>query len=294
METNPLIQLLGKQKHISKLAHGYIFSSADSEQLRHDILSLAQSVLCSETKDKLDLPCGHCHNCQVYAANNHPDIKNVGLDNDTLGVDDVREISEFIVKTSQLSGHKLVIIHNAESMTENASNALLKTLEEPTQNSYIWLLVKHKSSLMATILSRCQFIDVPSLSKADVKAQFSEVPDYLIGFANGAVSNLTKWQQNEVEDFEQIYRCFVAWLKFQQPDFELIKLVEADALYIKFLLYLFERRIRQLVLKAEFTSKGQQALIVLNQYKQSVQLIKGQNQKLALTSLLVELATLIK
>ena len=71
-------------------------------------------------------------------------------------IDQVRSLSDFIVHTSHSGGAKIVIINDAHNLNINSANALLKTLEEPTSNSYLFLVTELPGSLPATIRSRCQ------------------------------------------------------------------------------------------------------------------------------------------
>ncbi|WP_088328397.1 DNA polymerase III subunit delta' [Lacimicrobium sp. SS2-24] len=104
--------------------------------------------------------CGTCQSCQLFAANSHPDFYQIQSDKQ-IGVDDIRQAGTKLSGMAQLSGAKVQIIHQAHTMTESASNALLKTLEEPGQETYI-LLTSHKPErLLATILSRCEKIRLP-------------------------------------------------------------------------------------------------------------------------------------
>jgi DNA polymerase-3 subunit delta' len=89
------------------------------------------------------------------ASHNHPDHLTVQLTGTSVGVDQIRAVSRMFEKTAQLADNQTVIIEDADKMTEAASNALLKTLEEPSNNSFIILLVKDVQRLLPTIISRC-------------------------------------------------------------------------------------------------------------------------------------------
>jgi DNA polymerase-3 subunit delta' len=80
-------------------------------------------------------------------------------------VDQVRELVAFVVQTAQLGGRKVVLIEPVEAMNVNASNALLKSLEEPSGDTVL-LLVSHQPSLLPTIKSRCQQVTCPQPSLA--------------------------------------------------------------------------------------------------------------------------------
>lgn len=284
---------LALPKQISSLAHAYVLESSDHQKAYQQLLELAQMLLCQQNKQQLAPACGQCHSCSLFQAQSHPDFFANELEQNSIGVDEVRQISEFLNKTSQLSGNQVVLLHQVEKMTENASNALLKTLEEPTAKSYLLLSCHNKSQLLPTILSRCQFLTLPQKNKQQLQAEYPQVPDYLIGFSKGAESKLEYWQQEQaaLDNFADVYQAFIAWLKRQQPDFKLIELVASDSELTEFLLYLFSRRLYQLGLKQQ--ANVWQAQQLLSTYQNTTRQAQGVNQKLALTSLISSLRALI-
>lgn len=100
-------------------------------------------------------PCGHCHSCQLFDKGNHPDLGTITRDSKTIGVEAIRELCTRLQSSAQLGRGKVVIIPDAERMTESAANALLKTLEEPAGDSLLLLIASQVSRLLPTILSRC-------------------------------------------------------------------------------------------------------------------------------------------
>ena len=284
---------LSLPKQLSAFAHAYILESVDSVSASAQLEQLAQILLCQNNNGQLQQPCQTCHSCSLFAAQNHPDFLSNDREQNSIGVDEVRQVSEFLTKTAQLSGNQVVLLHQVEKMTENASNALLKTLEEPTAKSYLLLSCENKAQLLPTILSRCQFLTLPKQSKEELLSSYSDIPDYLIGFSKGAVSKLEHWQQSEtaLEAFSEVYQGFIAWLKHQTPDFALAELVTPDSELTDFLLYLISRRLYQLGIKQN--ENTWQAQTLLNQYQNSTRKALGVNQTLALNSLLAELRVLI-
>lgn len=109
-------------------------------------------------------PCGHCQSCLLLNAGNHPDLYEIRSDKQ-IGVDAIREAIKKLSGSSQLSGAKVLVIHDAHTMTESSANALLKTLEEPTNNTFLLLLSDQTERLLPTILSRCEKVALPSPTK---------------------------------------------------------------------------------------------------------------------------------
>ncbi len=142
--------------------HALLFKSEQGIGIEQLIHQVAHFLLCQE----IESPCHHCHACKLFQAGNHPDFYRLeSIEGKDIGVEQVREINEKLVQHAQQKGNKVVHIVNAERLTESAANALLKTLEEPHQNTYFLLQSNSNASLIATIYSRCQIWHIanPSL-----------------------------------------------------------------------------------------------------------------------------------
>ncbi len=107
--------------------------------------------------------CGTCKACQLLAAETHPDYLVLQAEGkqETIGIDTIRSLTDFCEQTPQCADKKIIIIPNAHNMNISASNALLKTLEEPSGNTYFLLTTHVTCALSATIRSRCQMIRLP-------------------------------------------------------------------------------------------------------------------------------------
>lgn len=128
-------------------------------------LLLCQNLYSSEHHDPS--ACHQCKACNLFKLHTHPDFKRVELTSKSIGVDQIRQASRLFEKTAQLGQNQVVIIEDADSMTESAANALLKTLEEPTNNSFILLLVTDQQRLLPTLISRCRHISLkPPIGEA--------------------------------------------------------------------------------------------------------------------------------
>ncbi len=142
-----------------RLPHGLIFSSSGNVGEVEMALRLAQFLLCENPKGELDF-CGECSNCQLFQSGNHPDfysIKPKGLMR-AIKTGDILELIQSLHATSMTGRGKIVIISNAEALNKESANRLLKTLEEPTSNTYFILLTSRLERLLQTIKSRCQIV----------------------------------------------------------------------------------------------------------------------------------------
>ena len=149
---------LYQQWQQQRLPHAMIFSGVDGVGKSALASWLTQLLGCQQPLD--DRACGQCKHCQLNAGKTYPDHKHLIPDGQVIGVDDIRQLSEFVQKRAQLGHFKTVQIDCADKMTVAASNALLKTLEEPSPNTVIVLLTNDMAKLLPTIVSRCQVVSI--------------------------------------------------------------------------------------------------------------------------------------
>jgi len=139
----------------NRLSHAYLLSGAIGLGKTDLAMTFAQWLLCDHKNH-----CGKCRSCLLMKASNHPDFILIQPEEkkQTIGIDQVRALSEKITHTAQQGGYQVVVISPADAMPVMAANALLKTLEEPTGKVVIFLIDNQRGLLPATIVSRCQKI----------------------------------------------------------------------------------------------------------------------------------------
>ena len=142
----------------------YIQGSGEEE-----LINLLVNRLICQSSQQLQ-PCGQCHSCQLLLSQYHPDYYLITNEQgkQSISIDQIRSISTKVYEKSQQGGNKVIWIKHAALMTEAAANALLKTLEEPPENTYFILSDEHNSQLLPTIHSRCfsYFLAVPKLEES--------------------------------------------------------------------------------------------------------------------------------
>ena len=122
-------------------------------------VQLAQALLCQQPGTEL-MACGHCRNCGLLSAGNHPDFNRVGPlePRKPITVDQIRAIGEFMALRPHTAPRKVTLIAPADAMNLNAVNSLLKVLEEPPPGGVLLLVSSHPMRLAATVRSRCAAI----------------------------------------------------------------------------------------------------------------------------------------
>lgn len=141
-----------------QVSHAYILTGEAGMGRKILAKSFAMTLLCENNRgeNKSQEPCGQCHSCVQFLSDNHPDVIYVSHEKEGIGVNDVREQINGTVQIKPYSSpYKIYIVDEAEKMTVQAQNALLKTLEEPPSYVVILLLTTRADSFLPTILSRC-------------------------------------------------------------------------------------------------------------------------------------------
>lgn len=136
--------------------HALLIRSANDNGAEQCCFALAQWLLC-ENKQAAQVACGHCRQCQLFLHHSHPDFYLIhSEEGKKISVDTIREVTDKLSRRSQQQAAKVVYLQGVEQLTEAAANALLKTLEEPTEDSYFILQTNVEHRVLATIQSRCQ------------------------------------------------------------------------------------------------------------------------------------------
>jgi len=185
-----------------KISHAYIFHGEEGMGKKSLALAFAKTLQC-ETKDINS--CNKCKSCIQADSRNHPDILWINSDKNSIGVDDIRTRvnADVMIKPYQ-SRYKIYIIEDADKMTENAQNALLKTIEEPPEYAIIILLCCNTSTLLPTILSRCVILNLKPVNRQLIKEFLMSkyrIPDYkaeiAVNFSGGNVGKAIKYASSE-------------------------------------------------------------------------------------------------
>lgn len=180
-----IIEYLKIAQEENKVSHAYIFHGEPESGKMMLAKAFAKSMLCENTNAIASKAgsCGQCKSCLQAESDNHPDIIYVTHEKTSIGVNDIRvQVNQDIMIKPYSSKRKIYIIDDAEKMTQEAQNALLKTVEEPPSYALILLLASNISSLLPTILSRCVQLKLRPVAKETIKSLLMEkyqIPDYL-------------------------------------------------------------------------------------------------------------------
>lgn len=175
----PLVKKSGAYKTLKadvksdRLSHAYLILCKDKKYLKEVLRIFAKLIVC-----KQDDPCGNCRACNLIDGGIFPDVYEFPVKGEQILKDDViRIIEESYLKPVE-GDRKMFLLNNAESMNTVAQNKLLKTLEEPPDNTHIILGATGEYSLLPTVRSRVKTLTVEDFSAEELfSAMKSSFPD---------------------------------------------------------------------------------------------------------------------
>lgn len=151
---NEVVRMLNNAYKNNLLSHAYLFEGDKGSGKYEIAIYMAMLLLCdSNTK-----PCYKCHNCLRIINNNHLNVNCIEPSGDIIKKEQIDNFVHELMMTSLEKGAQIGIIKDADKMNASATNALLKVLEEPAPNHYIFLLTTNIDRLLDTIISRTQVI----------------------------------------------------------------------------------------------------------------------------------------
>ena len=202
---------------LGKVSHAYIINGERNAGKEFIAKLFAMTLQCEKKGIE---PCQECHSCRQALSENQPDIiRLVHEKPNTIGVEDIRsQINNDMAIKPYSSPYKIYIISEAEKMTVQAQNALLKTLEEPPEYGIIMILTSSLETLLPTVQSRCVILNVRPVADELVKKYLMEtmqIPDYkaevCTAFARGNIGRARMLASSE--EFERVKEEALVLLK---------------------------------------------------------------------------------
>lgn len=230
MVNEEVIRRFTKLMACERLAHAYLFVGPSGCGKVETAYAVATLVNCESSSDR---PCGSCGSCVKIASGNHPDILFYEQAEElSIKIQKVRELIERIQLRPYEARRKVVIIKNAEALTTEGANALLKTLEEPTASSLLILTTAVPERILDTVKSRCHAVPFFGLSRSALCARL-ETQDGLLpreaavlsGYADGCYGKAACLHR---EEFIALKNEIIEQFVFSGADEAAVKAVTAD------------------------------------------------------------------
>jgi DNA polymerase III subunit delta' len=189
-----------------RLHHAYLFAGPEGVGKRTLALALAKAIHCAERVDDF---CGQCANCARIEDGNHPDVRTIEplAGKKEISIQQIREIEKQLNFRSFSGRKKIAVLDPATLMNLSAQNALLKTLEEPPQDSLLLLVATNTGGLLPTLRSRCLRLSFGCLQCEQVanylaskKGLKREEADFLAAMAMGSLGTALKIDGEELQE----------------------------------------------------------------------------------------------
>src|SRR5574341_782108 len=203
----------------ARLHHAYLFIGPEGIGKRTIALALAKAVHCSEAENDF---CGGCANCKRVADFNHPDVRVIEplAGKKEISIQQLREVERDLNYRSFTGKRKMMIIDPATLMNLSSQNALLKTLEEPPQNSLLILIASNAGALLPTVRSRCLRVSFAPLGRDEVvsylrskRGMTGDDVEFLAAMSMGSIGVAVRLDEEEFIKKRRIWAGIVSSLK---------------------------------------------------------------------------------
>ena len=175
-----VVSLLQRSLEKGVMAHAYLLIGPPHVGKMTLALNLAQALNCEATEP----PCGECPSCQKIALGKHADVQIIGLTSNgnstetklrtEISINQIREMEHSASLPPFEGRYKIFIVDKAELLSIEAANCLLKTLEEPVSKVIFILLTTNEKLLPATVVSRCQRLELFPLTVTEVETALND------------------------------------------------------------------------------------------------------------------------
>lgn len=202
-----------------RLGHALLFTGEAGIGKRDLARGLAQLLVCEKQTG-----CGECGPCKRLEAGQSESWHEVEAENGVIKIDQIRPLRERLA-LANWNGARVVLIPAAEELNPQAANALLKSLEEPPEQTYFFLLTTHLSRIISTIRSRCQLVRVPANCSGKISSQrfwedasdpelkdfFAQNINWWSDVLGGARSPEDDQWREVVRDRQGLQKCVQVW-----------------------------------------------------------------------------------
>ncbi len=166
------------------MSHAWLFTGPPGSGRSNAAVAFAAALECENAPDNAG--CGECHECHTVLAGSHADVTRVTTEMLSIGVRSMRDLVLRAALMPVGHGSQIIIIEDADRLTEQACNALLKAIEEPTQRTVWMLCAPTVEDVLPTIRSRCRLVTLATPTTADVAGflvRADGVPESLASYA---------------------------------------------------------------------------------------------------------------
>ena len=200
-------QMLQNSIEKNIVSHSYMFIGLEGIGKKMIAKEFAKKILC--LNQIIDNQC-NCKSCIEFDTNNNPDFLIVEPDGNSIKIEQIRNLQKLIQEKPIISNRKVYIIDNADLMTKEAQNCLLKTLEEPPEYAVIILVGSNENLFLTTIKSRCMILHFDKISNEEMKRYLkdnlgiNQINEEMLDMFQGSIGKAINLKDKQ-EEYESIY-----------------------------------------------------------------------------------------
>lgn len=187
----------------NRASHSYMFLGIEGIGKKLLAKEFAKAILClDDSKIEKASYCNECKSCIEFSSSNNPDFIYLEPEETKIKIDQIRNMQMKVAEKPIISKNKVYIIDNADTMTNEAQNCLLKTLEEPPEYVTIILIGKNEENFLTTIKSRCTKVYFDKISNEELKTyllknNISDISEDLLEMADGSIKKALEINENK-------------------------------------------------------------------------------------------------
>jgi len=191
---------------LNKISHSYLFIGTEGIGKRIFAKEFAKIIMCLEKNEY----CKRCKSCIEFDTSNNPDFIQIEPDGNSIKIEQIRGLQRKILEAPITSSRKVYIINNADLMTREAQNCLLKTLEEPPEFVVLILIGSAENNFLSTIKSRCTILKFQDIAKEDIKKylknkyEMENITDNMLEIFQGSIGRAERLKDKQ-ELYDSIY-----------------------------------------------------------------------------------------
>lgn len=189
----------------NKTSHSYLFIGIQGIGKKMLAIEFAKMLLCINDNK----PCNECKSCIEFDTNNNPDFSYIEPEGSSIKIEQIRDLQKKIQEKPIISERKIYIINDADLMTQEAQNCLLKTLEEPPEFATIILIGSNETAFLPTIKSRCTILHFNKIDNDDIKKYLLEnyninnISENMLEVFQGSIGKALKLKDKQ-EEYQKI------------------------------------------------------------------------------------------